>query len=93
MSAHKLKVVALLPSLTDTDMSRRLKLFSLVKSTTPERVAQALVMGLHRDKQEILVGWQSYLAVWCQRLAPWLLEKILLIATPQWSKNSENLTG
>ena len=82
LSAHKLKVIALLPSLTDTDMSRGLKLFSLVRATTPQRVAQVLVKGLQRGQEEILVGWQSYLAVWGQRLAPWLLEKVLLIAAP-----------
>ncbi|MEC4814302.1 MAG: 3-ketoacyl-ACP reductase, partial [Scytonema sp. PMC 1069.18] len=27
-------------------------------------------------------GWQSHLAIWCNRLAPWLLEKVLLIASP-----------
>ena len=83
LSAHKLKVIALLPSLTDTDMSKELKLFAFVRATTPQRVAQALVKGLRKDSEEILVGWQSYLAVWGQRLAPWLLEKVLLIAAPQ----------
>ncbi|MHC5828774.1 MAG: SDR family NAD(P)-dependent oxidoreductase, partial [Nostoc sp.] len=34
------------------------------------------------DSPEILVGWQSHLAVLCQRLAPWLLELILKIAAP-----------
>jgi 3-oxoacyl-[acyl-carrier protein] reductase len=91
LSAHKLKVIALLPSLTDTDMSRRLKLFSLVRTTTPQRVAQALIRGLHRGEEEILVGWQSYLAVWGQRFAPWLLEKILLIAAPQWQEKPKTL--
>lgn len=82
LSAHKLKVIALLPSLTDTDMSRGLRLFSGVRATTPERVAQVLMKGLRRGDAEILVGWQSYLAVWTQRLAPWLLEKVLNLAAP-----------
>jgi 3-oxoacyl-[acyl-carrier protein] reductase len=82
LSAHKLKVIALLPSLTDTDMSRGLRLFSGVRATSPERVAQVLVKGLRRGDAEILVGWQSYLAVWAQRLAPWLLEKVLNFAAP-----------
>ena len=84
LSAHKLKVIALLPSLTDTDMSKELKLFSFVHKTTPQRVAQALVKGLQKDADEILVGWQSYLAAWGQRLAPWLLKKVILMAAPQW---------
>jgi 3-oxoacyl-[acyl-carrier protein] reductase len=93
LSAYKLKVIALLPSLTDTDMSRGLKLFSGVRATTPQRVAQALIRGLHRGDSEILVGWQSYLAVWGQRLAPWLLEKILLITAPQWQEKPQTLRG
>ena len=93
LSAHKLKVIALLPSLTDTDMSRGLKLFSLVRATTPQRVAQVLVKGLQRGQEEILVGWQSYLAVWGQRLAPWLLEKVLLIAAPAKEEEPQTLRG
>jgi 3-oxoacyl-[acyl-carrier protein] reductase len=93
LGAHKLKVIALLPSLTDTDMSRGLKLFALVRATTPQRVAQALVRGLRRGDEEILVGWQSYLAVWGQRLAPWLLEKVLLIAAPQWQEKPKTVLG
>lgn len=93
LSAYKLKVIALLPSLTDTDMSRGLKLFSGVRATTPQRVAQELIRGLHRGDSEILVGWQSYLAVWGQRLAPWLLEKILLITAPQWQEKPQTLRG
>ena len=93
LSAHKLKVIALLPSLTDTDMSRGLKLFSGVRATTPKRVAQVLVKGLLRGDAEILVGWQSYLAVWAQRLAPWLLEKVLLIAAPLQQDKPQTLRG
>jgi 3-oxoacyl-[acyl-carrier protein] reductase len=82
LAAHNIKVVALLPTLTDTDMADKLKLFSGVMSMTPEEVAQAMIKGLNRDSAEILVGWQSYLAVWCQRLFPWLLNRILTIAAP-----------
>jgi 3-oxoacyl-[acyl-carrier protein] reductase len=49
---------------------------------TTQQVAQALITGLRKDTPEILVGWQSHLAVWCSRIAPWLLEKILLMAAP-----------
>lgn len=82
LAAHNIRVIALLPSLTDTDMVRNLQWFRWVVPTTPQKVAQALVAGLYKDSPEILVGWQSHLAVWCNRLAPWLLEKILLIAAP-----------
>jgi 3-oxoacyl-[acyl-carrier protein] reductase len=57
-------------------------LFRWVVPMTPQEVARALVAGLHKDSPEILVGWQSHLAVWCNRLAPWLLEKVLLMAAP-----------
>lgn len=82
LAAHNIRVIALLPTLTDTDMVRDLKLFRWVVPMKPETVAQILVAGLQKDAPEILVGWQSHLAVWCQRLAPWLLEIILYIATP-----------
>ncbi len=63
-------------------MVRDLKLFRWVIPMSPQQVAQALIIGLQNDAPEILVGWQSHLAVWCQRLAPWLLELVLHIATP-----------
>ena len=82
LAAHNIRVIALLPSLTDTDMVRELQWFRWVVPTTPQRVAQALVAGLQKESPEILVGWQSHLAVWCNRMAPWLLEKVLLMAAP-----------
>ncbi len=82
LAAHNIRVMALLPSLTDTDMVRELQWFRWVMPTTPEKVAKALVTGLHNESPEILVGWQSHLAAWCNRIAPMLLEKILLIAAP-----------
>ncbi|MDZ8024508.1 MAG: SDR family NAD(P)-dependent oxidoreductase [Nostoc sp. SerVER01] len=82
LAQYNIRVIALLPSLTDTDMVRDLKLFRWVIPMTPQQVAQALVTGMQNDSAEILVGWQSHLAVWCQRLAPWFLELILQIVTP-----------
>ncbi|NES98987.1 MAG: SDR family NAD(P)-dependent oxidoreductase [Sphaerospermopsis sp. SIO1G2] len=83
LAEHNIHVVALLPTLTDTDMVRGLKLYRGVTPITPEQVAKALIIGLQKDKTEILVGWQSHLAVWCQNLAPWLLEIILQLAAPK----------
>ncbi|TAF04620.1 MAG: SDR family NAD(P)-dependent oxidoreductase [Nostocales cyanobacterium] len=83
LAEHNIHVVALLPTLTDTDMVRGLKLFRGVTPMTPEQVAKALITGLQKDKTEILVGWQSHLAVWCQNLAPWLLEIILQLTAPK----------
>lgn len=82
LAPYNIRVMALLPTLTDTDMTRDLKLFRWVVPMTPERVAKVLVAGLDKDTSEILVGWQSHLAVWCNRFAPWLMEKILLLASP-----------
>jgi 3-oxoacyl-[acyl-carrier protein] reductase len=83
LSSHNIGVSALLPSLTDTDMVRDLAWFQWVKVMTPKQVAMALIEGLRSESPEILVGWQSRLAVWCNRIAPWLMERILLIASPQ----------
>ncbi len=82
LAAHNVQVIALLPSLTDTDMARELQWFRWVVPMTPKQVAQALVVGLLTESPEILVGWQSHLAVWFNRIAPMLLEKVLLMAAP-----------
>jgi 3-oxoacyl-[acyl-carrier protein] reductase len=89
LSQYNVRVTALLPSLTDTDMVRDLEQFRWVVPTTPEKVALALVAGLHKDAPEILVGWQSHLAVWCHRIAPWLLDFVLRMATPQLRDKSQ----
>jgi 3-oxoacyl-[acyl-carrier protein] reductase len=89
LADYNIRVIALLPSLTDTDMVRDLKLFRWVIPMTPQQVAKALVTGMQNDSPEILVGWQSHLAVWCQRFAPWLLELILRIATPPASTKQQ----
>lgn len=83
LASHNIKVVTLLPTLTDTDMIREFQRFRWVRAMTPQRVAKTLLRGLERDRTEILVGWQSHLAVWCQRFAPWLLNRILVITMPQ----------
>ena len=82
LSQHNIRVVALLPTLTETDMTRSLHLFRWVMPMTAEQVAQKLIKGLRKNSPEILVGWQSHLAVWCNRFAPRLLGKILLLASP-----------
>lgn len=82
LASHNVNVVALLPSLTDTDMVREQQRFKWVRLMTPEQVAQALIIGLRRGDREIIVGWQSRLALWCQRFAPWLLDRIIMLASP-----------
>ena len=82
LAEHNIKVIALLPTLTDTEMARNLKLFRWVMPMTTEQVARALVSGLYKNRSEILVGWQSYLAVLCQRIFPQLLSKIMMLSAP-----------
>ncbi|ACK71834.1 short-chain dehydrogenase/reductase SDR [Gloeothece citriformis PCC 7424] len=92
LAPYNIRVVALLPSLTHTDMIKRLQLFRGVLPMTPEQVAKALMVGLRQDLSEILVGWQSHLAIWCLRLAPWLLDKILVLTSPlaRFSRKTAN---
>jgi 3-oxoacyl-[acyl-carrier protein] reductase len=82
LAAHNVRVVTLLPTLTDTDMVRHLQWFRWIVPVSSQQVAQTLVAGLTRGSNEILVGWQSHVAVWCNRITPWLMEKILLFAAP-----------
>lgn len=90
LAPHNVQVVSLLPSLTNTDMIRNLKLFRWVIPMTPEQVARSLIIGLRRESPEILVGWQSHLAVLCSRIMPWLTEKILQMASPLSPSRSPN---
>jgi 3-oxoacyl-[acyl-carrier protein] reductase len=80
LAADNIQVVTFLPTLTDTDMVRDLQQFRWVMAMTPERVAKTLLQGLRKNKTEILVGWQSYLAVFCQNLAPWLMDRIVMLS-------------
>lgn len=83
LAVHNIKVLALLPSLTDTDMVRDFTLFRWVAPVSPQHVAKTLVIGLKQESTtEILVGWQSHLAVLCNRIAPFLMEKIISLAAP-----------
>jgi 3-oxoacyl-[acyl-carrier protein] reductase len=82
LANHNIQVSALLPSLTDTDMVREFHWFRWVTPMTPEQVARSLVAGLKRESPEILVGWQSHLAVLCHRFLPGLMDKILHTAAP-----------
>lgn len=82
LAPYNIRVVALLPPLTDTDMVQGLDWFRFMKPISPKKVAQVFVKGLQQNTPEILVGWQSHLAAWCQRLAPWLIEQITVLAAP-----------
>lgn len=82
LAPFNVKVCTLLPSLTTTEMVQEFQGFRWVNAATPEQVAQSLISGLKRGSPEILVGWQSHLAVWCSRLVPRLLEQIVHVAAP-----------
>jgi 3-oxoacyl-[acyl-carrier protein] reductase len=82
LAPHNVRVTALLPSLTETDMVRNFQRFRGVVPTTPEKVAQALIAGLQKDSSTILVGWQSHVVAWCSRLAPGLIERIMQMTRP-----------
>ncbi len=82
LAAHNIRVIALLPSLTDTDMVQNFQWFRWVLPTTPQKVAETLLRGLERETPEILVGWQSHLAVWGNRLLPRLMETVTRLAAP-----------
>ncbi len=92
LAEHNIEVIALLPTLTDTEMARNLKLFRWVMPMTTEQVAQTLISGLRKNRSEILVGWQSYLAVWCQRIFPQLLQKIMVFSAPTVSSLASSPT-
>ncbi|MEM9214978.1 MAG: SDR family NAD(P)-dependent oxidoreductase [Cyanobacteria bacterium P01_F01_bin.150] len=82
LAPANIKVVSLLPTLTDTDMVRDIQQFRWMTPMTPERVAIALMQGLKRDTSEILVGWQSHLAVFASKIAPWLVDYLIHLASP-----------
>lgn len=83
LAPHNVKVMTLLPSLTDTDMAKDMQKFRGVIPMTAQQVARACIQGLQKDSIEVLVGWQSHVAVWCNRLSPGLLEHILRITAPR----------
>lgn len=82
LADYNVQVSVLLPSLTDTDMVRRFEWFRGVIPMHPHQVAQALIKGLQRGSSEIVVGWQGQVAMMCDRLAPWLLKRVLRVAAP-----------
>lgn len=91
LAGHNIRVVALLPSLTQTDMVRDMQQFRWVIPMTPEKVADALVVGLRRNDPEIVVGWQGLLIIWCNRLFPRLVEQFITLASPSSKQLFRNL--
>lgn len=88
LAPHNVKVTNLMPSLTQTDMVKDMRRFYGVQATRPEQVAQALMSGVQRGHHDILVGWQSHAAVWCDRFAPQLMAQIIRWTHPQLPSRS-----
>lgn len=82
LAPHNVNVMTLLPSLTDTDMAKDMQKFRGVIPMSAEAVAEACLRGLQKNSPEVLVGWQSHMAVWCDRFSPWLLEPLLKLTAP-----------
>jgi 3-oxoacyl-[acyl-carrier protein] reductase len=82
LADRQVKVVALLPSLTDTDMVEKFQPFRWVVRMSPQQVAKVLIAGLSQGSPEIAVGWQSHLALLANRIAPRLVERLVQVATP-----------
>ena len=92
LAGHNVRVVALLPTLTKTDMVNDFDWFKWVVPVTPEKVASAFIRGLQQESSEILVGWQSYAAVWLNRLMPGVVELLVRIAAPLSKKAAKTQT-
>jgi 3-oxoacyl-[acyl-carrier protein] reductase len=86
MRAHRVQVVALLPSLTETDMVQNIDRFKWMLPMTPQQVAKAMVLGLKRRNPEIVVGWQGRIALWVDRFWPGLLDRLIQWAAPMVSQ-------
>lgn len=84
LEPYNIKVLALLPSLTDTDMVKSQQHFRWVQSHRAEEVARALVRGIERETPEILVGWQAQLADLLHRLLPQIAEQLVRFAAPNY---------
>ncbi len=88
LQPYNVRVVALLPSLTDTDMVRGQKHFRWVRPHSPLEVALALVRGIEEDRTEILVGWQAQMADLLQRFLPPIAELLVRFAAPKINPDS-----
>ncbi|MEM7062808.1 MAG: SDR family NAD(P)-dependent oxidoreductase [Cyanobacteria bacterium P01_B01_bin.77] len=82
LAPHGVRVVSLLPSLTDTDMVQELDIFHGVMPLSAHYVAKRLITGLKSRHTEITVGWQSHMALWLQRFLPRLMDTVISLSKP-----------
>ena len=83
LAPRGVRVVALLPSLTDTDMVQGFNLFRWVMPLSPEQVAKGLLAGLKSRSPEIAIGWQSHAALWFHRLWPQAMDALIRLSKPK----------
>ncbi len=88
LAPHDVRVVTLLPSLTDTDMVREFNLFRGVMPLSTDQVAQGLISGLKSRNSEITVGWQSHLALWAHQFVPQLMDAVIRFASPTYPQHT-----
>ena len=81
LAAHNVEVSALLPSLTETDMSQQVQRFRGVIAYSPQQVAKTMMQRLNSRSAEVVVGWQGNCVVFGQRLFPgmaaWLMQRMM----------------
>jgi 3-oxoacyl-[acyl-carrier protein] reductase len=82
LAMHNVEVAALLPSLTETDMSRPLQRFRGVVSYSPQQVAKTLMRHLNSRSAEVVVGWQGHLMIGLQRWLPGLSDRLFQLTLP-----------
>jgi 3-oxoacyl-[acyl-carrier protein] reductase len=93
MATHNVEVAALLPSLTETDMSRSLQRFRGVVAHSPQQVAKTLSRSLNGRSAEVIVGWQGHLLIAMQRLLPGFTERALQLSLPLMLRSRLNLAA
>lgn len=71
------KVVTLLPTLTETAMVSDIATMPGVTAVTPEEVAKSLIAGLKGNRSEILVGWQARFAAAVKQFFPGVMDFIV----------------
>lgn len=75
LAKYNIRVIALLSPLIHSETLSNTQWFCLVAPKTVEKIADILVQGVRQDRCEILIGWQSHIAIWCSWFAPKLIEK------------------
>jgi short-subunit dehydrogenase len=51
--------------------------WSTKRRVSPDRVAKATVVAIRRGRHEIVPSWRGRLLVWLNRLAPWLVDRLM----------------